>query len=468
MSGNQNQAMRARIAGRVTPSINRTQNSLEMIELPLNSSPTLIASCQTTGNLLVVMDHQAVIHELKVETQHLSKQKFLDFEVRPWSLRFTFTPSQVEIAEEFITVMSPTNFMMFKLTNKFNDINMMNTVDSLNNTKNTKKQMNQNVKNESPEADKNNKKRNSQSKSLIDYKKSVVNEKCYIDWDQLVLKEGEELERLEMLNLIDTESQKFQIILDSVSSDQETTQTMDPPVVPAPESSAMITTSSNEDSWSENYSIEHLLRLKIPMVSSEAGKDFGNDYFTCCGLKPSYWRSKTLITKQKRSLLRSQKYNVFNGVTCLVCTAQEGYLYHFSPSTKEEISDRFGACTVYPFTSPVSNVALENTAIHALTEAGLESYTLRLPQVRVEQDDHIEPDTISLIGLRPFLGVKKLLQVIETLSNYFLILYVHCILTIYEVRDIYSLYNVLNTYQYQIRCCLRVNSPSRLRDLSSS
>ncbi|XP_015124474.1 uncharacterized protein LOC107046379 [Diachasma alloeum] len=420
MSGNQNQAMRARIAGRVTPSLNRTLNSLEMIELPLNSQPTQIACCQTTGNLLVVMEHEAAIHELKVETQHLSKQKFLDFEVRPWSLRFTFTPEHVEIAEEFITVMNTTNFMMFKLTNQFND-DMINNVESINNTKNTKKRMNQNAKiarqgSESPDTEKKlNKKRNSQTKSIIDYKKSVINERRFIDWDQLVSKEAEELQRLELLKIIEPETKNFNVILGSMSSDvSENSQSFDPPVVPAPEISATITTRSNEDSWSENYSIEHLLRLKIPPTSPEASKDFDNEYFTCCGMKPSYWRSKTLNTKQKRSLLRSQKYNVFNGVTCLVCTAQEGYLYHFSPSMKEEISLNLSSCTVYPFTSPVSHVALENTALHALTEAGLESYTLRLPQVKtkssIESDDHNEPDTISLIGLRPFLGVKKLLH----------------------------------------------------------
>ncbi|XP_063986922.1 uncharacterized protein LOC135167552 [Diachasmimorpha longicaudata] len=420
LSGNQNQAMRARIAGRVTPSLNRTLNSLEMIELPLNSQPTQIACCQTTGNLLVVMENEAVIHELKVETQHLSKQKFLDFEVRPWFLRFTFTPDHVEIAEEFITIMNPTNFMMFKLTNQFND-DMINNVESVNNTKNTKKRMNQNVKitrqdSESPGSDKKqNKKRNSQTKSIIDYTKSVVNERTFIDWDQLVSKEAEELQRLELLKMIEPGTKNFNITLGSISSDiSENSQSFEPPVVPAPEISATITTRSNEDSWSENYSIEHLLRLKILPTSPETTKDFGNEYFTCCGMKPSYWRSKTLVTKQKRSLLRSPKYNVFNGVTCLVCTAQEGYLYHFSPSIKEEITLNLSSYTVYPFTSPVSHVALENTALHALTEAGLESYTLRLPQVQtkggIDCKDHSEPDTISLIGLRPFLGVKKLLQ----------------------------------------------------------
>jgi hypothetical protein len=40
------QPMRARIAGRVTPSSQSGANSLEMIELPVKRAPNVIACCQ--------------------------------------------------------------------------------------------------------------------------------------------------------------------------------------------------------------------------------------------------------------------------------------------------------------------------------------------------------------------------------------------------------------------------------------
>lgn len=64
---------------------------------------------------------------------------------------------------------------------------------------------------------------------------------------------------------------------------------------------------------------------------------------------------------------------------CLVVTQQEGYLYHFNMRDVHEPSRlQQAACvTVYPFTAPVTAVAMERFVLHALTETGLETYTLR-------------------------------------------------------------------------------------------
>jgi hypothetical protein len=66
-------------------------------------------------------------------------------------------------------------------------------------------------------------------------------------------------------------------------------------------------------------------------------------------------------------------------VVCLVVTQQEGYLYYFNVHGKHEPSRlQQAACvTVYPFTAPVTAVAMEGYVLHALTESGLETYTLR-------------------------------------------------------------------------------------------
>ena len=66
-------------------------------------------------------------------------------------------------------------------------------------------------------------------------------------------------------------------------------------------------------------------------------------------------------------------------VVCLVVTQQEGYLYYFKVHSKQEPSRlQQAACvTVYPFTAPVTAVAMESYVLHALTESGLETYTLR-------------------------------------------------------------------------------------------
>lgn len=113
-TNDQSQAMRARIAGRVTPSLNRPMNSLEMIELPLNLQPVIIACCQATGNLLVAGRTTAILHEFKIETLQPTKLKFIDFEPRPWALSLSFTPTHMEIVEDFVSVMDSSHFLIFR------------------------------------------------------------------------------------------------------------------------------------------------------------------------------------------------------------------------------------------------------------------------------------------------------------------------------------------------------------------
>lgn len=420
---NQNQAMRARIAGRVTPSLNRNQNSLEMIELPLNNQPTQIAACQTTGNLLVVMSNEAVIHELKVETHQLSKHKFIDFDIRPWSLKFTFQPNNIEITEEFISIRNSTNFMLFKLTNciydDVNSIGPIERVNCINNYQNIKFTNHNDSKEDS--INDNNKSIKSSSKTIVDFTKLISNKASYIDWDQMVFDEYVSTQKNDSI-----QSNNFSITLPSINSHESSQNHYiqdKPSIINAPELAVTVITKSNEDNWPENFTIEYLLRLKI--ATNESSPDLMFKHFTCGILKPCYYRTtKNINNKSKKlSLLRSKKYNVFNGVTCLICTNQEGYLYHFSSKSTKEISGDLKYCTIYPFTCPVSHVALENTALHALTEAGLESYTLKIPDNSSTKkndalfnsekfDDKLidEVEPVSLIGLRPFLGVRKLLH----------------------------------------------------------
>ena len=77
--------------------------------------------------------------------------------------------------------------------------------------------------------------------------------------------------------------------------------------------------------------------------------------------------------------MHSNHYGELVSVICLVVTQQEGYLYHFKMQDLQEPSKlQHAACvTVYPFTAPVSAVVMERFVLHALTETGLETYTLR-------------------------------------------------------------------------------------------
>lgn len=460
----QSQAMRARIAGRVTPSLNRPLNSLEMIELPLSVQPTLIACCQSTGNLLVASGSSAILHEFKLETQQVSKMKFIDFESRPWSLGFTFAPKHMEIMEDFIAIMDDTNLSVFRLTNSmYDDIDQLSSLASTNSSSVDKTSISTDsslVENSSSLGHDDAMQPVSSAKPKpVDQDCQVENNetvltslkskdkkhrgaargntwcrletgesnrarpssnKNYIDWEHLVCNEKDEMQRLIAQGIIDSNSQPLTVSLPSISLERAGPgHTLSPFVLNSSDIRIFIKTTSPDVGWSENYTIKNLLCLKINSGSNSnsAKLDGVLEVFRCLVLKPLYLKKECNTTGMKKSMLRSSRYRYLQGVSCFVCTMQEGYLYHFSTASNNSLD--VTCLTTYPFTAPVHHIALEHTVLHALTEAGLESYTLRLSHhiaklstssidgTRTTCPSPSEP--VCLIGLRPFLGIQKLL-----------------------------------------------------------
>ncbi|XP_076242373.1 BLOC-2 complex member HPS3 [Calliopsis andreniformis] len=462
----QSQPMRARIAGRVTPSLNRPLNSLEMIELPLSIQPTLIACCQSTGNLLVASGNSAILHEFKVETQQVSKMKFIDFEARPWSLGFSFSPTRMEIVEDFISIMDKSNLCVFRLTNSmYEDIDQLSSLTSTNSSSidktsistdsslvensnnigiqddniilqatnsklkssvqdlhfvtaenNDSKGVNSKVRNKKRKNSKTNVWSKLDSGDLNKIKSN--NNRVIINLDHLIHNEREELQRLITQEAIDGNSQPLTVSFPSISLERAGPgHTLSPFILNPQDIRIIIKTNSPDLGWSENYTVKNLLSLKIMPINNNSKLDGNSELFSCLLLKPLYMKKECNGFCLKKSILRSDKYKYLQGVSCFLCTLQEGYLYHFSATSSNPMD---ATClTTYPFTAPVNHVALEHTALHALTEAGLESYTLRLSHHIARTANNIDnykiacpsvSEPVCLIGLRPFLGIQQLLH----------------------------------------------------------
>lgn len=426
------QPMRARIAGRVTPSLNRPQNILEMIELELNIKPTMVACCQTTGNLLVAGGGTLILHEFKIETQSTSKLKFIDFEARPWSLGLHFSPTRLEIVEDFISAMDSSRFVVFRLTNPlYEDIDHLSSLTSTTSSLNDKTDncsldtMDNSLSIISNNDTQSIKQKNNSNKTInvdnnsnlcsffnLSMKKSKK-EKC-VDWNSLVSDEKMELEFLMNESIIDSSCQSFTVNLPSISSERAGPgHALNPFILNSPDTEVIIKTTSPDNGWSENYAVKNILRLKIARANDFPQVDGSTEFFTNFILKPLYLKTSNNNDGLKKSILRSDKYKYLNGVTCFICTTQEGYMYYFDVENNDNSNP---AClTTYTFTAPVVYVALEYTVLHALTEAGLETYTLRLPHhiaktaqnIKIVCPDVSEP--VCLIGLRSFMGIQKLL-----------------------------------------------------------
>ncbi|CAL1299620.1 unnamed protein product [Larinioides sclopetarius] len=92
-------------------------------------------------------------------------------------------------------------------------------------------------------------------------------------------------------------------------------------------------------------------------------------------------------------------------------TLQEGFLYNLTNKTQ--------FVSTYTYTSTLKGVVLDTSLLHALTDTGLETYTVHLPRSvlqdleTMDEKKNIVPksdNAVCLLGLRPFLGVDYLVK----------------------------------------------------------
>lgn len=213
--------------------------------------------------------------------------------------------------------------------------------------------------------------------------------------------------------MISSTSDPFTVNYPSISLERAGPgHTLSPFILNSPDTEVSIKTTSPDSGWSENFAVKNVLRLEIAKESFSS-----RDYFSASILKPLYLQTKENSSCLKKCILKSDRYKYLHGITCLICTSQEGYIYHFAAHNLEEFNPT--CLTSYTFTAPVTHVALEHTVLHALTEAGLESYTMRIAHhvaktfINSSESEEICPDVtepVCLIGLRPFLGIETILS----------------------------------------------------------
>lgn len=162
------------------------------------------------------------------------------------------------------------------------------------------------------------------------------------------------------------------------------------------------------------YDIFMLLQLKL------SAENITNQLsFKCLEQKPLFIENESSGTNKSmnhnRSVLESKFHKNFYGCHVLVTTQQDGFLYLIQldkPNTSK--------CVVsFPFTSQLIDVSMDEFTVQAITENGLEVYTMGT--TLFPEMDQPKPAVInkpvSLIDLRPFSSVNKIM-----LSNTSLVL----------------------------------------------
>ncbi|CAH0548559.1 unnamed protein product [Brassicogethes aeneus] len=366
------QPMRARIAGRVTPTTNQSElGSLEMVEIPVKRNPNSIDCCQVSGNLIILSEKIINLYNFKVRTHDISKLRFIDFEEAPILIQLSFIPLVVNFCENYISCMSKDTFYLCRIFNS--------TQKDANNEQNIHENDFIKYCQDGP----------------IDYKKLVKDE------------------------LIQNIKEKITVNLPSILKDNSLIHKNNPFTFSDKEITASIKPNSPLDNKNQQYTIQNLIQLKLIPIMIESGQKSVAEEFKSVILKPVYIDenlNKYKSHENDANFFKSDYRKCLNSVVCMIATQQEGYMYHFDDL--DSSLDKDNCIAIYPFTAPVYKIVMEDYFLHALTETGLESYTLRFGHQLCRNFEVIDnvnvacppiSHSICLVGLRPFLGVEQIL-----------------------------------------------------------
>ncbi|XP_069957344.1 BLOC-2 complex member HPS3 isoform X3 [Cherax quadricarinatus] len=421
---NTNQPMRARIAGRVTPSSQSGVTNLEMVEIPLRTPAEFIACCQSTGNIAVACGITVTVFKFCQKTHDISKMKFIDFE-ELIELDMSFIVKEVALSEDLIGCVSESEAHIFQIT-----INSQllkgnsKEKDSKSQEKRSKSRSKSKTRSASrspgrsvdslSSASRLRDRRLKKEESLV----SVRDSDDYVDLGELMW-----VPTLSYGRKRPTDDQRF-LLFPSLVGAAQCGPVAEPGEIIGPVSSARCSSVRLKLlSGSSTQKLPANVFEAVTLIHRRA--DHNNDPdipFSNLKLMAVYdsepgKKEGTASTPRRLShpLLPSGSPQKV-GASIFLTTPHVGQLYHvtlFEDPYKNSVV-RGG---VFSYTAPVYSVELEPSLLHALTLTGLETYTLRPhPHIVVshlpEDLNMIVPphweETVCLVGLRPFLNVETL------------------------------------------------------------
>jgi hypothetical protein len=372
-SSSQPQALRARIAGKITP----MKKSLEMIELPIAYNPSIVGLCESTGNIIVGHKNILQLFFFKYCTNETTKLQYVDFFEAPFQIELDFQPTKVMFNENIICCCNKQYLHVFKIIDR-NESNNSTLSES-----------------------------NVCTSTEIPHTKEAVNVNLEYNVDFQAISDRKELNG--NVFKVDIKSTQEEILGFDESE-------MKPLIVN--ELSVNIKYTSNLPECAILYP-RNLLQLKLQSMKISGVMRENVDIFKSVHMRPLYVRPKVTETNDEFAM-HSKFHDHFYGCAFLITTQQDGYLYQINTNTRH---DDMSKCflNVYPFTSAVIDVYFNFNVLHALCENGIESYTHRIGQklcsdlsgkYNLPDIDAIYKNlnnSISLVNLRPFMNVHYMI-----------------------------------------------------------
>ncbi|KAG1663173.1 Hermansky-Pudlak syndrome 3 protein [Nymphon striatum] len=414
--GDKDQTMKARIAGRVTPSCQSVEASFEMVEIPLPQGAQGICCCQKSGNLAVIIGSTISIFVLSVKVHDISKLKFVDFNHLA-NVQVSFKIKQISMCEDYVACSNTKELQVFRVIVNSTDYPRERSFAFIGKSEVSPKlsriQSSQNEKSSADEVD--------ESNCVVwDFNKALLNQGKNA-WKELLAEESWPL--TVHLNSLSEENNFSEDGREGMEICGVTFGNI--PAHPVAAELDPLFVSFNKKIFKQIKMIS-LLYKRIP--SSTIIGDIETNCLHSMVFIPVYESDEIEIKVDATGILTNSGYawpqrqdtplsspfrSSLRQMCFFVSTPNEGFLYDMTDM------DVCLACQ-YQYTSICKSVIVDTSSIHALTEAGLETYTGRVTHCAMhniskdENDDvsmyPMRDDPVCLLDLRPFLNIEYMLK----------------------------------------------------------
>ena len=415
--------MRARIAGRVTPA-SQEETHLEMIELPLRDKVNDIDVCPSTGNLIVAMDCALTILKYSLVSTSQNKSKFVDFQ-ECLNISLSYSPQSIKLVEDTVACLDQFHVHVFRIKIiDGSDENQMRSVSTYSFSSESESSMDPySERGERPGSYQRSELANITARRRTDsscereiYHGGIRRAAGHVS---LGLNTGDDDDSPGVEIIPVSLVEKMEKEVGSVSTPRILEQILGPCPTPPHMS---VNVSVVAAAWP--LQAEDLQATTVTMVHAKIiEEERQHDRCKLLQVTPVYWREFRLKrdmseTSGPHNPLQSIMYSHLMSLSLMFTSVHEGYLYHI-PGHIRKAGRGVGVQRIatYPFTCPVIDLVLEPSLLHALTETGLETYTLKSGYHTVREAETLDdkynscpsPTTpLCLIGLRPFIGVTQL------------------------------------------------------------
>lgn len=390
-----NEVPKTREAGSEPESNGCAGRRLEIVELPAKRHGlSCVACCRQAGTTLVAAGRAISVFVLKTAYDKTKRQLYNDFE-RLMVLEISFKPKYVYVCEDHVACCSNSEMLVFRIKLETEAIKSLEAAAEATTTgSQKKKQVAMNIPESNVIPD-------DPSYVQLRFESDESTEWANASWEQ------------ELKTVLHPSCFPVELTLRPAGKTRKKDlEDSDPfvlgPRVNPPDFCKVAITVDPDTDLITSLEVSAIMLL----YRNFSGRDSGPviafhwmPYYINDSMAHPLTEAMSNAPKTASFVLRSGIYTKLRTLACLVSSGKRGYLYR--------LSDIPQLASIYRYSKEAQSVAVDAFFLHALTTAGLETYTVPIlyePKEPVDARKTPLGKPTVMVGLRPFLGLKTLLM----------------------------------------------------------